>query len=87
MNKNVDTINVLRDEIIRNYDKLQRLQDAELNLIHSLNEMKKEVYKLKGITEHHNCPYCSIHVAEGDNIDLLCELCAKDFGHKYYSEL
>lgn len=87
MNDNTKFINEIKDEIVKKYNTLQRLQSAELTLIQEMNELKRQVFELKGENQYHNCPYCSVHIVGGDNKLELCEVCAETLGHKYYNEL
>jgi hypothetical protein len=80
-------IEKLEEEVRSAYKDWLKLRDDLMLANHKMNALKLKVYGLKGIKEHHDCPYCSLNVVAGDNIDELCNHCSRSFGHKYYSEL
>jgi hypothetical protein len=84
---NDSVIEVLEERVRDAYKKWLKLRDDLMVANHEMNGLKLELYLAKGIKEHHDCPYCSLNVVAGDNIDELCNHCARSFGHKYYSEL
>ena len=52
-------------------------------------EFEKQGIKIEKIVpkkNHHRCKYCG-SIAEGNDIDRLCEDCIETFGHWFFSEL
>lgn len=52
--------------------------DCEKRLIEWVDRSK--------MVNHHICKYCG-GIANGKEVDLLCDSCREIFGHAYYSEL